>query len=115
MKNNYRISIKAGDINFEIESTDAKWIEAKEKAFLQKIGKKLGGDEIESQDVLRQPAKANIPPQMTLDEFYRKYVHKIKSRPTIATFPPILFGKNKEERQNKNSGYSKLLQGYTLS
>jgi predicted metal-dependent hydrolase len=28
----------------------------------------------------------SVLPQMTLNEFYRKYVHKIKSRPTIAVF-----------------------------
>jgi hypothetical protein len=99
MKNNYRISIKIGDVDFEIESTNVKWVEAKEKAFLQKMGKKQIGDAVESRDASRESTMAEMPPQITLNEFYRKYVHKIKSRPTIAVL--LLYYLEKIQKKDK--------------
>ena len=86
MEHNYKISVKIGDASFEIETTDLKWLERKEKDYLKKLSAKAVEEvpEEPTKDVkARSPA---VPPKMTLNEFYRKYVQKIKSRPTNAVY-----------------------------
>lgn len=99
MEKNYRISFKNGNIGFDIESTDVKWLEKKEKVYLQKI---IRGTIDTSESDLGSSeglVKAEIGPKITLTEFYRKHVHKIKSRPTVAVF--LLYYLEKIKKKDK--------------
>lgn len=90
MEHKYRISFKKGDSSFEIESTDLKWLKAKEKEFLKKLTTE------HKQESQRQVVKATTHPlsqdlplrSMSINEFYKKYIgdKQIKSRTTIAVF-----------------------------
>lgn len=86
METMYRISFKNGDLCFEIESTDLKWMKEKEKYYLQL----LKGAPAKRMEKIARPASPSstisLPPQITLNEFYRKYIRTIKSRPSIAVF-----------------------------
>lgn len=79
MEKNYRISFKIGQSSFEIESTDLKWLESKEKDYFQRL---IG----HGPKQMPQAQPTGLPPQLSLNEFYQKYVKKIKSRPSTAVF-----------------------------
>jgi hypothetical protein len=86
MEHNYKISFKIGESEFEIESTDLKWLEGKEKEYLRKLQSKPPIDYKKDEKTELTAKSRVVPPKMTLNEFYRKYVHNIKSRPTIAVY-----------------------------
>lgn len=87
MEQNYRISFNIGESSFEIESTDLKWLESKEKEYFQKLLAEASKHKVESQTEAAQDQVSVLPPKITLTEFYRKYIQKqIKSRPSIAVF-----------------------------
>ena len=99
MEHNYRISFKMGDRGFEIESTNLQWIKNKEKEYLQKVeGKKSRATE-EVEPLPESHTELRISPTITLNEFHRKYVYKIKSRPTIAVF--LLYYLDKIKKKDK--------------
>jgi len=84
MENNYRILLKIGESSFEIESTDADWIGKKEKEYLDRFFKEGAPKHQGKRET--EPTRQVLPHKMTLNEFYRKYISKIKSRSTIAVF-----------------------------
>lgn len=75
-----------GEVSFEIESTDVKWLEKKEKDYLQKLLIEAPKHRHKPQEEIVKPEETIPPPEMTLNEFYRKYVQKIRPRPSIAVF-----------------------------
>ena len=88
----YRISFQIGNVSFEIESSDQKWVEAKEKQYLKEyvhrtkplpqndiVTSARGEPRIEARPV-------TLSPHMSINEFYKKYVKDITSRPDIAVF-----------------------------
>lgn len=93
MEHSYRISFRLGESSFEIESTDLKWLESKEKDYFGKLRAEPPKDKKET---VREAAKgqmAAIPrhepqPDITIHEFFRKYIRgrQITSRTTIAVF-----------------------------
>lgn len=86
MEQNYRISFKIGESSFEIESTDLKWLESKEKDYFQRLVSEAPKHRAESQAELAPAPIGVLPPGITLVEFYRRYVQKLKSRVSIAVF-----------------------------
>ena len=86
MEHNYRISVKIGDASFEIESTDIKWLKSKEKDYLKILLAKAVEEVPEEQPEEVKARSPAVPPKMNLNEFYQKYVKKIKSRTTIAVY-----------------------------
>lgn len=86
MEHNYRISVKIGDASFEIESTDIKWLKSKEKDYLKILSAKAVEEVPEEQTEEVKARSPAVPPKMALNEFYRKYIQKIKSRPTNAVY-----------------------------
>jgi hypothetical protein len=90
MEHNYRILIKFGEPSFEIESTDIDWLTKKEKEYFQKFEhqrpKKDRNVEVEGEGKYSVPMPKSFPPDLSINEFYRKYVHKINSRPIIGVF-----------------------------
>jgi hypothetical protein len=86
MSQNYRISFSIGDVRFDIESTDKKWIVQKEKEYLEKISKQ-GKKSVIRKETKEETTPAVLPKNLTINEFYRAYVKdQIKSRPNIAVF-----------------------------
>lgn len=86
MEKNYRISFKIGQISFEAESSDARWVERKEKEYFRKlVGREPKGGIKPEPPPLKIQSGA-VPPKVNLTEFYRKYVQKVKRRPDIAVF-----------------------------
>ena len=86
MEDNYRISVKIGGASFEIETTDLKWLEKKEKDYLKKLSDKSVKRAPEDQGEEVESRRPDVLPQMNLNEFYREYVQKVKSRVTIAVY-----------------------------
>lgn len=86
MEHNYKILFKIGDGSFEIETTDLKWLEKKENEYFKKLSGKSVKRAIEEQQEEVESGKPGVLPKMALNEFYRMYVKKIKSRPTIAVY-----------------------------
>jgi len=84
MEQNYRISFKIGDSSFEIESSDANWLEKKEKEFFQKLLNRAPKRKGEAKDEEAEETETLITPEITLNEFYHKYVKKFKTRTNIA-------------------------------
>jgi hypothetical protein len=78
MEHTYRISFKIGDQSFEIESTDLKWLEGKEKDYFDKLRK----------DKAPTMSRQLPQPEININEFFRRYIREkqIKSRTTIAVF-----------------------------
>jgi hypothetical protein len=99
MEKNYRISFRNGDISFDLESADVKWLEKKEKIYLQKITGRSIDTTVDDQILSDRPVKAETGSRITLNEFYRKHVHKIKSRPTVAVF--LLYYLEKIKKKDK--------------
>lgn len=87
MEQKFRIALNFGNLSFEIESHDKEWVEKKEKEYLEKVCiKKLSNlDSTENRD--KKP-KELLSPNLTINEFYRKYVkdNNITSRPDTAIF-----------------------------
>lgn len=88
MEQKYRISFKIGESRFEIESTDQKWLEGKEKDYLQKLLREAPKHEEKSKAEMHEARTDVHPPGITLVEFYRNYIKKkhINSRSSIAVF-----------------------------
>ncbi len=100
MEQNYRIKVKIENTSFEIESTDLKWLEKKERDYIQKFYSK--SSKHDTHDTKGEKIdKPQVPPQMSLNEFYRKYVHTIKSRPTIAAYMVFYLQKIKKKDKIK--------------
>ena len=99
MEKNYRISFKIGNTGFDLESTDEKWIEKKEKIYLQKTIGRTGEEPVDDLGSKERPTTTGIQGKITLIEFYRKYVHKIKSRPTVTVF--LLYYLEKIRKKDK--------------
>jgi len=83
---NVTIKVRIGDNELEV-SGPSDYVEKKIKEALEDQKSSLWtsrgvGDESE----FVRTSTRGVAPKMTLNEFYRKYVHKIKSRPTIAVF-----------------------------
>jgi hypothetical protein len=85
MEQRYRIAFRSGDSSFEIETTDPKWLEKKEKEYLERLaagkGRKRPQEAIE--------AGREVPtPDVSINEFFRKYIGQkhAKSRTNIAVF-----------------------------
>jgi hypothetical protein len=76
--------LKIGQSSFEIESTDEAWLSKKEKEYIEK----LFTAETSRHTVkgVQEPTRQILPHKMALNEFYRKYISKNKSRSTIAVF-----------------------------
>jgi len=86
MEKKYRISFKIGNTCIDLESTDVKWLEKKEKIYLQKISSKSEEEPAVGHGLMEPVEATGKHGKITLNEFYRKHVHKIKSRPTVAVF-----------------------------
>lgn len=86
MEHKYKILVKIGDASFEIESTDIKWLKSKEKEYLEMLSAKAVEEVPKEQTKEVKAQSPAIPPKMNLNEFYQKYVKKIKSRTTIAVY-----------------------------
>lgn len=90
MEHNYRISVKFGEPGFEIESTNLEWLEKKEQEYFQKFEsrhpKKIRNVGVETEEKSSVTISQPFPPELTVNEFYRKYVHTIRSRPVIGVF-----------------------------
>jgi len=99
MEQNYRISFKIGESGFEIESTDLKWLETKEKEYFQKLFIEEAKHSGKSEGEIPEGRGGALPPQINLNEFYRTYVQKIKSRPSIAVF--FVYYLQKMKKQDK--------------
>ena len=110
MEHNYRISVKIGDAKFEIESTNLKWLENKEKDYFKKIsGKSFERvDEGDKGDV--ETRKPEVLPKVTLNEFYRKYAIKIKSRATVAVYFVYYLQKIRKKEKIKTADVIKCFQ-----
>jgi len=61
-------------------------LESKEKDYFQKLLSEATKHRHKPQEESTESEETLPPPEMTLNEFYRKYVQKIKSRPSIAVF-----------------------------
>jgi len=102
MEKKYRISIKIGDSSFEVESTDEKWVEKKEKEFLEKLpSREEPQGHGKTQKNIAKVTEPTLPPSLTINEFYRKYLRKTKSRPAIAVF--LLYYLEKIKKKDKIS------------
>jgi hypothetical protein len=83
----YKIALKLNDFGFELESTDKKWVEDKEKEYLERFcsheSKKGKASKTEE---LTIPKETMV--NLSINEFYKKYVKasNITSRPDIAVF-----------------------------
>jgi len=104
MEKNYKISVNFSDGSFEIESTDFKWIERKEKEYLRKFGslppKKVRDSEaVGGKERTSVHFSKTLPPQLAINEFYKKYVSTIKSRPIIGVF--LLYYLQKIKKQDE--------------
>ncbi len=99
MEGKYRISFQIGDIKFEIESNDKKWIEKKENDYLNNV---FQNKKIESMNIQKETSKPEptISKGLTINEFYTKYIkNKVKSRPNIAVFF-VYYLEKIEKREN---------------
>lgn len=87
MEHNYRISLKIGESSFEIESTDLKWLENKEKDYFEKLLAEVP-KLVEPQKEMARVREPALPPELTINEFFQKYIKEkqIKSRTTIAVY-----------------------------
>lgn len=92
MEHTYRISFKIGDSSFEIESTDLKWLESKEKDYIKKLDTQASKFKSEAQISAPSPKRPSsrdiVTLDMSLNEFFRSYIRerKITSRTTIVVF-----------------------------
>lgn len=86
MEHKYRISVRMGDVSFDVESTDIKWVESKERDYLKKLSDKSVRRVPEDEGGTVETRSPEVVPKMTLNEFYRRYVKKIKSRVSIAVY-----------------------------
>ncbi len=87
MEHSYRILVTFGEDNFEIESTNLEWLEKKEQEYLQKFQSRHAKKSQNVREEVEEEASVPIlPPELTINEFYRKYVRSIKSRPIIGVF-----------------------------
>ena len=110
MEHNYKISVKIGDTSFEIESTDLKWLERKEKDYLKKLSDKSVKRVPEDQGEDVETRRHDVLPQMNLNEFYRKYVQKIKSRATIGVYFVYYLQKIRKKDKIKTADVTKCFQ-----
>ncbi|MGH7595660.1 MAG: hypothetical protein ACREOI_04875 [bacterium] len=87
MEHKYRVSFRIGDASFDLESTDLTWLETKEKDYVAKLWEKAG-HLIKSTQHNDHPKTAFLPQNLTINEFYKKYIktNKITARPDIAVF-----------------------------
>lgn len=87
MEHTYRISFSQHGISFDIESTDLKWLEKKEKEYLAKLhaSPTPRGKEREPSHAVESPV---LPQNLTINEFYKKHIkpRDVKSRTDIAVF-----------------------------
>jgi hypothetical protein len=89
MEGKYRISFQIGELKFEIESNDKKWIEQKEIDYLKNVLQNTKIKPISGQDeTSKYKPEPTISKSLTINEFYTKYIKnsKIKTRPNIAVF-----------------------------
>jgi len=110
MEHNYRVSFKLGEASYEIESTDLKWLKNKEADYLRMISGKAVAKVPDEQTKDVKARSPVIPPQMTLNEFYRKYVLAIKSRPTISVYFVYYLQKIKKKDKIKTVDVTKCFQ-----
>jgi hypothetical protein len=93
MEHTYRISFKIGEQSFEIESTNLKWLERKEKDYFKRL---RGGTTKDAREgkvetavaPKRVLARDMEVPDLSINEFFRKYIRQrqITSRTTIGVF-----------------------------
>ena len=84
MEHTYRISVRIGDLSFDLESTDRDWLESKEKEYLDKLKEKPSRPP-------SQPPETGpliLPQNLTINEFYKSYMksNNITARADIAVF-----------------------------
>ncbi len=83
---NITMRLRIGDNELEV-SGPSDLVEKKIGEFLKDQKSSLQTTRaVAGESGLAEVATKSVPPKMTLNEFYRHYVHKIKSRPTIAVY-----------------------------
>jgi len=110
MEHKYKISVKIGNASFEIESTDISWLKNKEKDYLKMLSEKAK-EVPEEQPEEVEAGSLTVPPKMTLNEFYREYVQKIKSRPTITVYFIYYLQKIMKKDKIKTADVAKCFEG----
>ncbi len=85
----YRIKFSIGENNFEIESDDQKWLELKEKEYLERVlSSESQKRKLPEGTGITKKKEGAIPSNLTVQEFYHQYMkpNKITNRPNIAVF-----------------------------
>ena len=88
----YKLLVSQQGVTIEISSHDKDWVEKKEKEYKKEIEAILITTPVKK--ITKQSHETSskeeltISPSITINEFYRKYIHggKVKSQPDIATF-----------------------------
>ena len=70
MDHKYRISIRIGNTSFDLESTDLTWLEKKEQEYLSKYG----ATPQQQSDSTSREEPVLMPTNLTINEFYKKYI-----------------------------------------
>lgn len=87
MENKYRILVTTASGTIEIESTDANWLEKKQKELIKLLGDERIPEKkniVQSKSSEIEPKK--IPSHITINEYYRKYCNEIKSNTDLAVY-----------------------------
>jgi hypothetical protein len=87
MDQTYRISYHLEKTGFDIESTDKEWLEEKEKEYLARVNS-IALQPISTSIGSKVEKPAELPQNLTINEFYRKNViaNKVRSRTDTAVF-----------------------------
>ncbi len=94
--------LRAGNLRFEIESTDKEWIDSKEKEYLSKLGTQQSQTSSESSAKPEVVTTASLE-SLSVNEFYQKFAKsKITSRPDLATFFVYYLSKVQKQDTIKN-------------
>ena len=87
MENKYRVLIANSSGTIEIESTDAGWVEKKQKELIKLIrDDKNLEKKIVSQIKSSELETKKIPSHITINEYYRQYCKEIKTNTDLAVY-----------------------------
>ena len=102
----YKLSFSVNSKTIEISSHDKSWVEKKETEYKDEIVKLLTTKQThlqakdKSSEIITSQ-KTEVNPSISINEFYRKYIHetKISSRPDIATYFVYYLTKIKKQEE----------------
>ncbi len=87
MENKYRILINNASGTIEIESTDSRWLEKKQKELIKLLNDdKIFEKKITHQNKIAEVETKKIPSHITINEYYRKYCKDIKTNTDLAVY-----------------------------